>query len=164
MCAHWFVQITFMYICTSTLIKWMCTAAAASSRLIERGERERGGERWRRMLAIICIVPSRQVWACEELSWCHCRWDTRTIIVIIQTVVMCTRVRNWWTKEKYSFENTAMSSLFISTKNAFFFFSSWISVSDKYILLMNNLSPAVYVYDLLLFRDTFVQLNFLMYI
>ena len=45
---------------------------------------------------------------------------------------------------------------------------SWISVSDKYVLsLMNCVSSAIHVirmYDLLLFRDTLVQLNFLMYI
>jgi hypothetical protein len=84
-----------------------------------RRQRKRGGERWRRMLAIICIAPSRQVWGVWgiELMLLPLR---HTIIIIIQTVVMYTRVRNWWTNERNSFEITALSSLYIREECIFF--------------------------------------------
>ncbi len=120
-----------------------------------RIQRKRGGERWR-MLAIICIAPSRQVWvrnwrdAAAIETHDHHHYSDCCYVYACQ-ILMNERQEFVW--------KIPLCLVFISEKNVLFF---RISVSDKYVLLMNNLSPAVYVYDLLLFRDTFARLNFLM--
>jgi hypothetical protein len=143
-----------MYRCTSTLIKW--TYTAASSRLIERRERERGGERRRRMLAIICIAPSRQVWVCEELYGCCYHWDTRSLSLF--RLLLCIRVSKIDRREREEFIwNIPLCLVFYIREECFFFFGYQSLTIDE----QSPFSPAVYVYDLLLFRDTFVfDLNF----
>jgi hypothetical protein len=72
------------------------------------------------MLAIICIAPSRQVWACEELSWCYCHWDTRSSSLF--RLLLCVRVSESDERVKRIRLKIPRCLVFISEKNVFFFF------------------------------------------
>ncbi len=130
-------------------------ASYRKKRVREREHKNTKKERRRKMKKnvshhLYCTVASSvSVWGIERvlLPLRHMS------IIIIQTVVMCTRVRNWWTTGKNSFENTAVSSLYIR-EECFLFLFFRISVSDKYVLLMNNLSPAVYIYTIYYYSGT----------
>ena len=101
------------------------SSIVASYRTKRESKSERGGERRRRMLAIICIVPSRQVWVCEELSGCCYHWDVRSLSLF--RLLLCVRVSKKWIDERkwgIRLKHTAMSSLLHIREECFlsFFF------------------------------------------